>query len=144
MKFQLFCLFAYLWQAVFVAADGNSPNFVQGDQGSVSVKATNGCPCLDFSFHAQNTGTIQYNVDVTDVKWVQDNIYTVTIHTYGSKQIPLKSLWSLKIIGVNSPDGGTFQLYGFNEKTFKIDNPTDWSATFRVYGQPDGSDPSIV
>ena len=122
----------------------NSPDFVKGDHGSVSTTPVNGCPCLDFTFHAQNTNTMLYDIVVEQATWVQDNIYTVTIHVTGAKSIPLESLWSLKIIGVNSPDASTFQLYGFNENTFLIDNPTDWRATFRVYGQPDSNDASIV
>lgn len=118
----------------------NVADFTNGNHGSGSVTPINGYPCLDFSYHAQNTRTMRYDIVVEQVNWVKDNIYTVTVHVTGEEQIPLKSLWSLKIIGIDSPDGSTIQLYGYNENTFLIDNPTDWTATFRVYGQTDSND----
>lgn len=145
MHFTIVGLICWLVLAVGpAAASNNNCDFVKGNHGSGSFEPINGCPCLDFSFRSQNTRTMPYNIELENVKWVESNIYTVTLHVTGQKQIPLKSLWSLKIIGVNSPDGSTFQLFGYNEKTYLIDNPTDWTATFRVYGQADSNDPSIV
>ncbi|CCF59304.1 hypothetical protein KAFR_0G02730 [Kazachstania africana CBS 2517] len=97
---------------------------------------TNGCPSLNFDFHAQNIGSIQYNLDILSVWWVSDSTYNMTIHATGAEQIPLKYLYSLKIIGVDGPES-TVQLYGKNENTYLIDNPTDFTATFAVYASAD-------
>ncbi|KAG0673400.1 hypothetical protein C6P41_001395, partial [Kluyveromyces marxianus] len=119
-------------------------DFVNGkNTGSTPVSFTNGCPCYDFTFHSQTQNTLVYHMDVLSVKWDHDNIYMITIHVYADKQIPISNLWSLKIIGVDSPDGGTFQLYGHNENTYLINNPTDWTATFRINASADPSNPDI-
>ncbi|KAG0672168.1 hypothetical protein C6P43_002217, partial [Kluyveromyces marxianus] len=107
-------------------------DFVKGkNTGSTPVSFTNGCPCLDFTYHAQTQNTLIYHMDMVSVKWDHDNIYMITIHVYADEQISIENMWSLKIIGVDSPDGSTFQLYGHNENTYLINNPTDWTATFR-------------
>ncbi|KAG0655080.1 hypothetical protein C6P45_003155 [Maudiozyma exigua] len=72
-------------------------------------------------------------MDITNVNFVQDNLFEITIHVVGSQTIPLKYLHSLKIIGVDGPQG-TIQLYGKNENTYLIDDPTDFTSTFKVYG----------
>ena len=94
--------------------------------------AVNGCPNLNFDWHMDNQNIIHYTMDVTDVTQVQDNLFEITIHVSGEKQIPLKYLYSLKVIGVNGPKS-TVQLYGKNENTYLIDNPTDFTVTFQVY-----------
>ncbi|GMM57133.1 hypothetical protein DAKH74_037490 [Maudiozyma humilis] len=71
-------------------------------------------------------------MDITDISQVEDNLFEITIHVTGSQQIPLKYLYSLKVIGVNGPKG-TVQLYGKNENTYLIDNPTDFTTTFEIY-----------
>ncbi|AJU96973.1 Bsc1p [Saccharomyces cerevisiae YJM1356] len=78
---------------------------------------------------------LHYDMDVTSVSWVKDNTYQITIHVKAVKDIPLKYLWSLKIIGVNGPSS-TVQLYGKNEKTYLISDPTDFTSTFQVYAYP--------
>ena len=72
-------------------------------------------------------------MDIENVVWLHDDLYEITIHVLGSEQIDLKYLYSLKIIGVDGPKG-TVQLYGKNENTYLIDSPTDYRATFQVYG----------
>ncbi|KAJ1055340.1 hypothetical protein FZC28_6537g777 [Saccharomyces cerevisiae] len=67
---------------------------------------------------------------------VQDNTYQITIHVKGKENIDLNYLWSLKIIGVTGPKG-TVQLHSYNENTYLIDNPTDFTATFEVYATQD-------
>ncbi|GMM55712.1 hypothetical protein DAKH74_023280 [Maudiozyma humilis] len=92
----------------------------------------NGCPNLDFTWHTNIQNIINYSMDITDISQVQDNLFEITIHVTGSQQIPLKYLYSLKVIGVNGPKG-TVQLYGKNENTYLIDNPTDFTTTFEIY-----------
>jgi len=71
-------------------------------------------------------------MNITDVTLVQDNLFEITLHVLGKEQIPLQYLYSLKIIGVNGPTS-TVVLYGKNENTYLIDNPTDFTVTFQVY-----------
>ena len=97
--------------------------------------AINGCPNLDFNWHMSQQNILHYDMDVTSVSWVKDNTYQITIHVKAVKGIPLKYLWSLKIIGVNGPSS-TVQLYGKNEKTYLISDPTDFTSTFQVYAYP--------
>ncbi|CAI5222591.1 BTE_HP_G0211070.mRNA.1.CDS.1 [Saccharomyces cerevisiae] len=97
--------------------------------------AINGCPNLDFNWHMSQQNILHYDMDVTSVSWVKDNTYQITIHVKAVKDIPLKYLWSLKIIGVNGPSS-TVQLYGKNEKTYLISDPTDFTSTFQVYAYP--------
>ncbi|CAI4999142.1 CGH_1_HP_G0106810.mRNA.1.CDS.1 [Saccharomyces cerevisiae] len=97
--------------------------------------AINGCPNLDFNWHMSQENILHYDMDVTSVSWVKDNTYQITIHVKAVKDIPLKYLWSLKIIGVNGPSS-TVQLYGKNEKTYLISDPTDFTSTFQVYAYP--------
>ena len=92
----------------------------------------NGCPTLDFTWHTNQQNIINYSMDITDISQVEDNLFEITIHVTGSEQIPLKYLYSLKVIGVNGPKG-TVQLYGKNENTYLIDNPTDFTTTFEIY-----------
>ncbi|CCF56845.1 hypothetical protein KAFR_0B05500 [Kazachstania africana CBS 2517] len=103
------------------------------------LAATNGCPHLDFGHHAEVTNTLRYYMSLDCVTPVADNTYEITIHVTGEEQIDLKYLYSLKIIGVDGPEG-TVQLYGYNEDTYLIDNPTDYKATFQVYGNPSKDD----
>ena len=95
--------------------------------------AINGCPNLDFTWHMANQNILQYTMDITNVNYIENNLFEITIHVVGAETIPLKYLYSLKIIGVNGPKG-TVQLYGKNENTYLIDNPTDFTSTFQVYG----------
>ncbi|CAI4320999.1 CPI_1c_G0008350.mRNA.1.CDS.1 [Saccharomyces cerevisiae] len=97
--------------------------------------AINGCPNLDFNWHMSQQNILHYDMDVTSVSWVKDNTYQITIHVKAVKDIPLKYLWSLKIIGVNGPSS-TVQLYGKNEETYLISDPTDFTSTFQVYAYP--------
>nr|CAI6427938.1 AIF_HP1_G0008640.mRNA.1.CDS.1 [Saccharomyces cerevisiae] len=97
--------------------------------------AINGCPNLDFNWHMSQQNILHHDMDVTSVSWVKDNTYQITIHVKAVKDIPLEYLWSLKIIGVNGPSS-TVQLYGKNEKTYLISDPTDFTSTFQVYAYP--------
>ncbi|KOG98907.1 Flo11p, partial [Saccharomyces eubayanus] len=101
-------------------------------EGTNCNSIVNGCPSLDFNWHMNQQNIMQYTLDVTSVSWVQDNTYQIQIHVKGKENIDLKYLWSLKVIGITGPQG-TVQLYGVNEKTYIIDNPTDFTATFEVY-----------
>ncbi|SJM88905.1 uncharacterized protein ZBIST_5105 [Zygosaccharomyces bailii] len=92
------------------------------------------CPDLDFNWHEDNTNTMHYSMDLVSVSWISSNLYEITIKVTGADQIDLKYLWSLKVIGIDGPQG-THQLYGKNENTYLIDNPTDYTATFQVYGK---------
>ncbi|CCD24383.1 uncharacterized protein NDAI_0D00690 [Naumovozyma dairenensis CBS 421] len=94
---------------------------------------TNGCPNLNFDFKSKCTNTLKYDLKILNVEWLHENLYQITINVKGEKQIPLKYLYSLKIIEVDGPQG-TVQLYGKNENTYLIDNPTDFTATFQIYG----------
>jgi len=94
--------------------------------------AINGCPQLDFHWHTQIQNIMHYTMDITNVILVQGNLFEITIHVLGKEQIPLQYLYSLKVIGVDGPKG-TIQLYGKNENTYLIDNPTDFTVTFQVY-----------
>ena len=94
--------------------------------------AINGCPQLDFQWHTQIQNIMYYTMNITDVTLVQDNLFEITLHVLGKEQIPLQYLYSLKIIGVNGPTS-TVVLYGKNENTYLIDNPTDFTVTFQVY-----------
>lgn len=71
-------------------------------------------------------------MDITDINQIQDDLFNITIHVTGSQQIPLKYLYSLKVIGIDGPNNYV-QLYGDNEHTYLIDNPTDFSVSFEVY-----------
>ncbi|CCC70984.1 hypothetical protein NCAS_0G00970 [Naumovozyma castellii] len=97
----------------------------------VCKTVTNGCPDLDFSFKFMNENVMRYYIDLLNVKWISGNRYEIKIRVTGEEQIDLKYLYSLKIIGVQGPQG-TIQLYGKNENTYLIDNPTDYTATFKV------------
>ena len=104
-------------------------------QRLVAATATgvyNGCPTLDFTWHTNQQNIVNYSMDITEIEQIQDELFEITIHVTGAKQIPLKYLYSLKVIGVNGPKG-TVQLYGKNENTYLIDNPTDFTTTFQVY-----------
>ncbi|CCD25300.1 uncharacterized protein NDAI_0E04830 [Naumovozyma dairenensis CBS 421] len=93
----------------------------------------NGCPDLNFGWHAANTNILKYYLDILNVEWLGNNLYEITIQVTGEEQIDLKYLYSLKIIGVQGPKS-TIQLYGKNENTFLIDSPTNYTVTFQVYG----------
>lgn len=95
---------------------------------------TNMCPDLNFQWHAKNTNTMPYYMDLLSVDWVGDNTYELTINVKGEQQIDMKYLYSLKIIGINGPQG-TKQLWGKNENTYIIDSPTDFTTKIQVYGQ---------
>ncbi|CDH18103.1 uncharacterized protein ZBAI_09891 [Zygosaccharomyces bailii ISA1307] len=97
------------------------------------------CPDLNFSWHAQNTEIMQYTMNLLSVLWAESNIYEITVRIQGAKEIDLKYLWSLKVIGIDGPQG-THQLFGKNENVYLIDDPTDFTATFQVYGQAFESD----
>ena len=97
------------------------------------------CPNLNFYWHTDNQNVMHYSMTVNSVTWISGNTYELTIAVKGAENIDLKYLWSLKIIGVNGPQG-TVQLYGKNENTYIIDNPTDYTATFQVYGQQSSDD----
>ncbi|GMC39775.1 unnamed protein product, partial [Saccharomyces cerevisiae] len=105
-------------------------------EGTSCNSIVNGCPNLDFNWHMNQQTIMQYTLDVTSVSWVQDNTYQITIHVKGKENIDLNYLSSLKIIGVTGPKD-TVQLYGCNENTYLIDNPTDFTATFEVYATQD-------
>ncbi|QLG70967.1 hypothetical protein HG535_0A09170 [Zygotorulaspora mrakii] len=101
------------------------------------------CPDLNFHWHEKNENIMEYTMNVLSVKWMAGNTYQITINVKGAQKIDLKYLWSLKIIGINGPRG-THQLYGFNENVFLIQDPTDYTATFEVYGHPAVEDPCRV
>ncbi|CDH11727.1 uncharacterized protein ZBAI_03513 [Zygosaccharomyces bailii ISA1307] len=102
--------------------------------GCAVTSLTPVCPDLNFNWHEDNTNTMHYTMDLVSVTWISSNLYEITIKVEGAEQIDLKYLWSLKVIGINGPES-THQLYGKNENTYLIDNPTDYTATFQVYGQ---------
>ena len=101
------------------------------------------CTGINFFSHMDRENIMRYTMNLLSVSWLGDNLYEVEIHVVGAEQIDLKYLWSLKIIGVNGPSG-TVQLYGTNENTYLISNPTDFTAKFQVYGSPSQSDSCIV
>ncbi|CCD27198.1 uncharacterized protein NDAI_0J03060 [Naumovozyma dairenensis CBS 421] len=111
----------------------NEPFSLQKRDNAICQTIVNGCPDLNFGYHASNTNTLRYYLNILNVLWVQDNLYNITINVKGEKQIPMKYLHSLKIIGVKGPQG-TVQLYGGNEETYLIDNPTDYTVTFQISG----------
>lgn len=94
--------------------------------------AINGCPNLDFEWHAENTNTTNYSLNVTSVNHVTDNIFNITIHVQGAESIPLKYLWSLKVIGIDGPQS-LMPLYSMNEDIRVISSPTNFTTTFEVY-----------
>lgn len=98
-------------------------------QVSATTVAINGCPNLDFTWHMTIQNILPYTMDILDVNFIRENLFEITIHVVGSQTIPLKYLYSLKIIGVDGPKG-TIQLYGKNENTYLIDSPTDFISTF--------------
>lgn len=116
-----------------VAANRESPvsGLVKRDQNN----AINGCPNLDFNWHMSQQNILHYDMDVTSVSWVKDNVYQISIHVTAVQDIPLKYLYSLKVIGVTGPSS-TVQLYGKNENTYLITDPTDFTTTFQVYANP--------
>ena len=91
------------------------------------------CPDLNFNWHESNTNTMPYSMDLLSVDWVGGNTYELTINVKGEEHIDLKYLWSLKIIGISGPQS-TKQLYGKNENTYLIDDPTDFTTQIQVYG----------
>ncbi|KAK5773565.1 hypothetical protein RI543_005082 [Arxiozyma heterogenica] len=95
----------------------------------------NGCPNLNFDFHQDITNVHPtYKMDLESVGYLGGNSYQITVRFYASQNIPLSNLHSLKIIGVQGPKG-TIQLWGKNEGVTPPDfNPTDFTATFTVYG----------
>ena len=100
---------------------------------------TNMCPGLNFHWHEKNENIMPYSMDLLSVEWIGANIYELTIHVKGKEHIDLKYLHSLKIIGINGPEG-TKKLYGKNENKFLIDDPTDFTTKIQVYGQPYNGD----
>lgn len=79
-----------------VAADKSYSDLVKRDESA----AINGCPNLDFNWHMSQQNILHYDMDVTSVSWIKDNVYQITIHVTAVKDIPLKYLYSLKVIGV--------------------------------------------
>ncbi|CCC70495.1 hypothetical protein NCAS_0F00110 [Naumovozyma castellii] len=106
---------------------------LQKRDDSICQSITNGCPDLNFNWHASTQNIMQYSMDLQNVCWLHDNLYEITIQVLGAEQIDLKYLYSLKIIGIDGPVG-TVQLYGANENTYLIDNPTNYTVTFQIYG----------
>ncbi|GMM56038.1 Bsc1 protein [Maudiozyma humilis] len=117
MKLSQFFLLTNLFQKLVIAT---------------ATDVYNGCPTLDFTWHTNQQNIINYSMDITDINQIQDNLFNITIHVTGSQQIPLKYLYSLKVIGIDGPNNYV-QLYGDNEHTYLIDNPTDFSVSFEVY-----------
>ncbi|GMM56039.1 Flo11 protein [Maudiozyma humilis] len=117
MKLSQFFLLTTLFQKLVIAT---------------ATDVYNGCPTLDFTWHTNQQNIINYSMDITDINQIQDNLFNITIHVTGSQQIPLKYLYSLKVIGIDGPNNYV-QLYGENEHTYLIDNPTDFSVSFEVY-----------
>lgn len=96
------------------------------------------CPGLNFHWHEENENVMPYSTDLLSVEWIGGNTYELTIHFKGKEHICSKCIHSLKIIRVSGPEG-TKQLYGKNENTFLIDDPTDFTTKIQVYGQDDAS-----
>ncbi|SSD62238.1 uncharacterized protein SCODWIG_04001 [Saccharomycodes ludwigii] len=125
-----------LAQAVVTNAYNCVPS---GHSTQATCSGSQVCPDLNFDFHRNQLGIPKYNMQLQNVQWETDNIYWITIRVYSDTQISIDDLFSVKIIGVNSPDGSTFQLYDRNLKVANIDSPTDFEATFRIYADVDGS-----
>lgn len=108
------------------------------DSSSSCCSIVNGCPNLDFSWRTNQQGIMPYYLNITSVKWIQSNLYNMTIRVQGDKTIPLNTLWGLKIINIQGPVS-TMVLYGINEKIYSITNPTDYTVTLQVYANVDSS-----
>lgn len=104
-------------------------NSVFAQNGNVAI---NECPQLNFNWHMDIQNILHYSLEIISVKYISGNEFNITIHVLGSEQIPLKYLSSLKVIGVTGPLS-KIVLYGKNENTYLIDNPTNFTATFAVY-----------
>nr|5FV6_A Chain A, Flocculation protein FLO11 [Komagataella phaffii GS115]5FV6_B Chain B, Flocculation protein FLO11 [Komagataella phaffii GS115] len=79
------------------------------------------------------------DIKITGATWVQDNIYDVTL-SYEAESLELENLTELKIIGLNSPTGGTKLVWSLNSKVYDIDNPAKWTTTLRVYTKSSADD----
>ncbi|CCF57720.1 hypothetical protein KAFR_0D00730 [Kazachstania africana CBS 2517] len=103
----------------------------------------NGCPDLNFTYHEKLNGIMDYDLSIDSVVWTGANTYNLTVTVTGQEAIALKYLWSLKLIGVQGPES-TIVLYGKNENTYLIDDPTHFTVTFEVYAEPSSDNPDIV
>ncbi|CAL9729841.1 hypothetical protein MOUN0_I00474 [Monosporozyma unispora] len=69
--------------------------------------------------------------------------YSMTTRIYTSEYIPLRHLHSVKIIGIQGPEG-TFSLWGENEGNISDDFvPADFTVAFRIYVRQN-NDPCLV
>lgn len=98
----------------------------------------NGCPNLDFSYIPKITGEMPYTMNVISVNWIGGITYELTINVVGQESIPLENLWELKILSITGPSSQVV-LYSHNENVYDISDPTDYTATFEVYGSPDST-----
>lgn len=96
----------------------------------------NACPGLDFKWRSTYYGIMNYDMNVIGVNYLGKDSYEVTIHVVGDKQIPLKFLYSLSISNIGGPDR-IVPLHHCDKGINKIDNPTDFTATFVVNSRPD-------
>ncbi|KAH3901111.1 uncharacterized protein SCDLUD_002589 [Saccharomycodes ludwigii] len=133
------------WNATSTSRSVLVPSSSTGSASSSSSTAsvcspTAVCPNDNFNWHAQQLGYDRYYLEITDIEWEYSNVYEISIHVYSktTEPITLSDLWELKIIGLNSPDESTVVLFSHNENVYKIDNPIDWTASFRVYTSDSG------
>ncbi|GME89600.1 unnamed protein product [Ambrosiozyma monospora] len=96
-----------------------------GGSGSISSKCSG-----DFSSKAKNGNYPAANIEFTKFTYKSSGVYEVTLDFSADTGLCLDDLQELKIIGLNSPNGGQINLYSINSKVYNIKNPNSWSWTF--------------
>ena len=102
--------------------------------------------CSEWNFdHHQDRENIKpkYKMQLLNVQHGDGADYDITVRFYADENIPLEHLHSVKIIGVQGPQG-TIQLWGKNEGVTPQDFvPSDFTTTFKIYSNPH-EDPCYV
>ncbi|CAL9734825.1 hypothetical protein MOSE0_G00518 [Monosporozyma servazzii] len=100
----------------------------------------NKCPEWNFDHHQEMLNVYpRYHMEMKNIQYAAAETYDVTIRVYANENIALKYLHSLKIIGVQGPQG-TIQLWGANEGVTPQDFvPSDFTSTFKIHANANGN-----
>ncbi|CAL9734826.1 hypothetical protein MOSE0_G00540 [Monosporozyma servazzii] len=92
------------------------------------------CSHWNFDHHQEMLNVYpRYHMEMKNIQYAAAETYDVTIRVYANENIALKYLHSLKIIGVQGPQG-TIQLWGANEGVTPQDFvPSDFTSTFKIH-----------
>ncbi|GMG21635.1 unnamed protein product [Ambrosiozyma monospora] len=95
--------------------------------GSITSKCSG-----DFSSKAKYGNYPAASIEFSKFTYKSSGVYEVTLDFSAETSLSISDLNELKIIGLNSPNGGTIVLYSLNSKVYSINNPNSWSWTFDV------------